>query len=82
MEENKPVKIGSGRWIGQISESKPKCEDVEALVDYAIRYGLDIKEVLSAKSATLDNWLQQDETGELNQLIFYSKGRESFSFVN
>ncbi|MED3554122.1 PD-(D/E)XK nuclease family protein [Cytobacillus praedii] len=82
VEENEPVKIGSGRWVNHISEAKPKCEDVEALVDYAIRYGLDMKEVFSAKSATLEKWLQQDETGELNQLISYSKGRKSFSFVN
>ncbi|WP_066297451.1 PD-(D/E)XK nuclease family protein [Bacillus sp. FJAT-29937] len=82
VEENDPVKVGAGSWVHQASEPKAKCEDVEALVDYAIRYGLDIKEALSAKSATLDKWLQQDETGELNQLISYSKGRKSLRFVN
>lgn len=80
VEENQSVHVGTGVWM---IEQKPsaKCEDVDALIDFAQRNGLDLKKALNPKPAILAEWLLEDETGELEQLISYSNGRKSFKYV-
>lgn len=54
---------------------------MDALNDFAQRNGLDLKKALNPKPAILAEWLLEDETGELEQLISYSNGRKSFKYV-
>ncbi|MCP1161394.1 MULTISPECIES: PD-(D/E)XK nuclease family protein [Bacillus] len=80
--DNDSVKVGTGVWMMDKSQPNPKCEDLDALIDYANRNNLKLKDLLSTKSSTLEEWLNNDQTGELQQLVSYTKGRNSFKYVN
>ncbi|MGG3805800.1 PD-(D/E)XK nuclease family protein [Metabacillus fastidiosus] len=82
VEDHGEVPVGSGKWTVQQGNQNFKCEDVETLIDYAKRQKLDVKEAVKANTAILSKWLDEDDTGELKQIITSTKGRKSFKYVN
>lgn len=69
VEEHEAISVGENHW--HISESKPspKIKDIHQLVSYALEHDLDYFPIMTIDSAKLSEWLDQDESGILQQVV-------------
>lgn len=80
-KEHDGVMIGTGKFDFIESDPNPKIEDVQSLIDFAVKHELDINTVLKPDSNTLKDWVKGDTTGELKSKISWTKPRKTFRFV-
>lgn len=80
VEENDAVAIGENHWHISMSEPSPKLKDTHELVSYALKHDLDYFPLMSVDSDKLSEWLDQDESGILSQLVSWTNPRKSLKF--
>lgn len=80
VENNVPIPIGENSWHIQSSTPSPKVEDMAELMSFAIENGLDITQVVKATPDKVQEWLDQDDTGRLEQLIQWTSVRKTLKF--
>lgn len=80
VENNEPVPIGDKSWYIHSSTPTPKIEDMAELMSYAIENGLDITKVVKASPEKVQEWLDEDDTGRLDQLIQWTAVRKTLKF--
>lgn len=72
--------IGKKKWHIQESTPSPKVEDMTELMSFAIENGLDITTAINAKPETIHEWLDEDDSGRLEQLIQWTSVRRTLKF--
>lgn len=80
VETTGPVPIGKNSWHIQSSTPSPKVEDMAELMSFAIENGLDITKAVKAEPNKVQEWLDVDDSGRLEQLIQWTSVRKTLKF--
>lgn len=73
------ITVGNGQWFMNESVPKPKV-DVEKLAIYAKNYDLNLMEVIKPDTQSVEKWLKEDENGDLEAIVTWTKPRETLTF--
>ncbi|MER2005848.1 MAG: PD-(D/E)XK nuclease family protein [Psychrobacillus sp.] len=80
VEEHEPVNVGTKSWFIKSSEPKPKVVDIRELMEFAEEKDLEVADVLNADSEKILKWLDEDETGMLEQLVEWTSVRKTLTY--
>lgn len=80
VEEHEPVSVGKKSWFIQSSTPKPKVIDVRELMEFADMKDLEVADVLNADSEKIQKWLDEDDSGKLEQLVEWTSVRKTLTY--
>lgn len=81
IDDNEPVDVGKKSWYIQSSTPKPKIIDIRELMEFAENHDtLEAADVLKADSDKILKWLDEDDTGMLEQLVEWTSVRKTLTY--
>lgn len=80
VENNEPVEIGSKSWFIKSSVPKPKVVDIQELMEFASDKDLEVSEILTADADKVQKWLDEDDSGMLEQLVEWTSVRKTLTY--